>query len=136
VPANPIEINPKSSVQRELKESAFHGKRYEDPLEHLHEFYEICESQPVPDDFTKDQVRLHFFKFSFGKTAKDWLVFLPSGTIETWKDLEDKFLDCFFTEEQQKERRRESLNSSKRRRNHYTRVWKDSSSAKEDARII
>jgi hypothetical protein len=46
------------------------------------------------------------FKFSLGKTAKDWLVCLPSGTIETWKDLEDKFLDRFFTEEQHKERRR------------------------------
>jgi hypothetical protein len=46
------------------------------------------------------------FKFSLGKTAKDWLVCLPSGTIETWKDLEDKFLDRFFTEEQHKDRRR------------------------------
>jgi hypothetical protein len=31
---------------------------------------------------------------------------MPSGTIETWKDIEDKFLDRFFTEEQHKERRR------------------------------
>ena len=106
VPANPIQINPKSSVRRELKESAFNGRRDEDPLEHLQEFYEVCESQPVPDGVTKDQVRLHLFKFSLGKTAKDWLVCLPSGTIETWKDLEDKFLDRFFTEEQHKERRR------------------------------
>jgi hypothetical protein len=46
------------------------------------------------------------FKFSLGKTAKDWLVCLPSGTIKTWKDLEDKFLDRFFTEKQHKKRRR------------------------------
>jgi hypothetical protein len=106
VPANPIQVNPKSSVRRELKENTFNGRRDEDPLEHLQEFYEVSESQPIPDGVTEDQVTLHLLKFSLGKTAKDWLVCLPSGTIGTWRELEDKFLDRFFTEEQHKERKR------------------------------
>jgi hypothetical protein len=106
VPANPIQINPKSSVRRELKENAFNGRRDEDPLEHLQQFYEACESQPIPEGVTEDQVKLQLFKFSLGKTTKDWLICLPSGAIETWRELEDKFLDHFFTEEQHKERQR------------------------------
>ncbi|KAK2444139.1 hypothetical protein QL285_015192 [Trifolium repens] len=30
--------------------------------------------------------------------AKDWLQWLPRGTIATWKELEDKFLERFFTQ--------------------------------------
>jgi hypothetical protein len=76
VPANPIQLTPKPSVRKELKDNTFNGRRDEDPLEHLQEFYEVCESQPVPDGVTEDQVKLHLFKFSLGKTAKDWLVSL------------------------------------------------------------
>ncbi|MCH98562.1 hypothetical protein A2U01_0019567 [Trifolium medium] len=109
VPANPVKITLKTSVRKELKENAFNGGRDEDPLEHLQQFYEACESQPVPEGVTEDQVKLSLFQYSLGKTAKDWLLCLPSGTIKTWRELEDKFLDRFFTEDQYKERKRAIL---------------------------
>jgi hypothetical protein len=55
---------------------------------------------------TFDQAKLVLFKYSLGKTAKDWLFCLPSGIIQTWKELEDRFLDRFFTEEQYMERKK------------------------------
>jgi hypothetical protein len=60
----------------------------------------------APDDVTFDQAKLVLFKYSIGKTAKDWLFLLPSGIIQTWKELEDRFLDRFFTEEQYMERKK------------------------------
>ncbi|MCI35281.1 hypothetical protein A2U01_0056502, partial [Trifolium medium] len=42
--------------------------------------------------------------------AKDWLQCFPSGTINTWKELEDKFLERFFTHNQFQKRRAEIMN--------------------------
>jgi hypothetical protein len=35
---------------------------------------------------------------------------LPSGTIQTWKELKDKFLEMFFTQNQFQKRRSDILN--------------------------
>jgi hypothetical protein len=82
-----------------LKDNTFNGEKHEDPLERLQQFHETCESQPLPDDVTFDQAKLVLFKHSLGRTAKDWMFCLPSGIIQTWRELEDRFLDRFFTEE-------------------------------------
>ncbi|GAU44210.1 hypothetical protein TSUD_370730 [Trifolium subterraneum] len=73
-------------------------------------FNETCEIQEIPEEVTEDQKKLRLFAYSLTKDAKDWLYCLPSRTIQTWKELEDKFLDRFFTEKQFKERKAEILN--------------------------
>ncbi|MCI13253.1 putative athila retroelement ORF1 protein [Trifolium medium] len=83
VPANPIEINPKGRVKKELKEIQFNGRKDEDPLEHLQLFHEACESQPLQVGVTRDQINLMFFKYSLGQKTKDWVSCLPSKTINT-----------------------------------------------------
>ncbi|KAK2356578.1 hypothetical protein QL285_093907 [Trifolium repens] len=40
---------------------------------------------------------MRLFAFSLTGPAKDWLQCLPRGSIATWKELEDKFLERFFT---------------------------------------
>jgi hypothetical protein len=62
----------------------------------LAKFSENCQIQKVPDNVTEDQKKLRLFAFSHTSPAKDWLQCLPRGTIATWKDLEDKFLERFF----------------------------------------
>ncbi|KAL0310309.1 UNVERIFIED_CONTAM: hypothetical protein Scaly_2940600 [Sesamum calycinum] len=49
----------------------FHGLAGEDPHKHLKEFHVVC-------------------------SAKDWLYFLPSGSIMTWNDLKKQFLKKYF----------------------------------------
>ncbi|MCH94727.1 retrotransposon gag protein, partial [Trifolium medium] len=67
-------------------------------------------ANPVPDHITEDQKRLRLFAFSLNGHAKEWLQCLPSGTIGTWKELEDKFLELFLTHNQFQKRKVELTN--------------------------
>jgi hypothetical protein len=60
-------------------------------------FSKTCQIQKVPDTVTEDHKKLRLFPFSLTGPAKDWLQCLPRGTIATWKELKDKFLQRFFT---------------------------------------
>ena len=72
-----------------LIDNRFDENTIRDPWEHLARFYEttlMC----IPADITEDQVKLRLFRFSLIGRAKDWLLFLQNGTIQTWKELKDK----------------------------------------------
>jgi len=45
---------------------------------------------------TDDQKKLRLFAFTLTGRAKDWLLSLPSGTIQTFEELELKFLEKYF----------------------------------------
>jgi hypothetical protein len=93
-----MNFNIKSNVLVGLRENQFDGRANNDPWDHLTRFSENCQIQKVPDYITKDQKKLRMFAFSLTCHAKNWLQCLPSGAIQTWKELEDKFLERFFTQ--------------------------------------
>ncbi|CAJ2645191.1 unnamed protein product [Trifolium pratense] len=66
--------------------------------------------QKVPNEINEGQKKLQLFTFSLTGTAKEWLQCLPSGTIQTWKELEDKFLERFFTHNQFQKRKADIMN--------------------------
>ncbi|KAK2356639.1 hypothetical protein QL285_093967 [Trifolium repens] len=68
-----------------------------DPWDHLSKFSETCQIHKVPENVTEDQKKMRLFAFSLTGLAKDWLQCLPRGSIATWKELEDRFLERFFT---------------------------------------
>ncbi|KAK2382357.1 hypothetical protein QL285_069903 [Trifolium repens] len=96
-PANPANFDIKGNVLTCLQENQFDGRANNDPWDHLSKFSETCQIQKVPENVTEDQKRLRLFAFSLTGPAKDWLQCLPRGSIATWKELEDKFLERFFT---------------------------------------
>ncbi|KAL0391176.1 UNVERIFIED_CONTAM: hypothetical protein Scaly_0474700 [Sesamum calycinum] len=49
-----------------------------------------------PHGITDEQLNLRAFPFSLKDKAKDWLYYLPSGSIETWADMKQQFLQRFF----------------------------------------
>ncbi|XP_027083781.1 uncharacterized protein [Coffea arabica] len=59
---------------------SFHGLSGEEPHKHVKEF----------------EIRLRAFPFSLKDAAKDWLYYLPAGSIITWAQLKKKFLEKFF----------------------------------------
>ncbi|KAL0443922.1 UNVERIFIED_CONTAM: hypothetical protein Slati_2114900 [Sesamum latifolium] len=61
----------------------------------LEEFHVVC-SGMRPQGITEEQVKLRAFPFSLAEQAKDWLYFLPSGSITTWNDLKKQFLEKYF----------------------------------------
>lgn len=93
VTVNKFEINP--GLFRELREMQFGGRQTEDANKHLTNFMELCETVKV-DGNTDEAKKLRLFPFSLKDEAKEWLNSLPQGSITTWNDLEDKFLQQFF----------------------------------------
>jgi hypothetical protein len=93
VTVNKFEINP--GLLRELKEKQFAGKYNEDANKHLKNFSVICETTKV-DGNSEEAKRLRLFPFSLTDDAKECFDSLPAGSITTWNDMEDKFLEQFF----------------------------------------
>ncbi|XP_071926063.1 uncharacterized protein [Coffea arabica] len=74
---------------------SFHGLSGEEPHKHVKEFEMVCSSMK-PLGVTEEQIRLRAFPFSLKDAAKDWLYYLPAGSITTWVQLKKKFLEKFF----------------------------------------
>ena len=60
--------------------SKFRGLENEDPHKHLKEFHIVCATMR-PQGISKDHVKLRAFLFSLEDYAKDWLFYLPPGSI-------------------------------------------------------
>ena len=73
----------------------FHGFAGEDPNKHLKEFHVVCSSMK-PQGISEEQVKLRAFPFSLADSAKEWLYYLPSGTITTWTAMKKCFLEKYF----------------------------------------
>ncbi|XP_031096917.1 uncharacterized protein LOC116001167 [Ipomoea triloba] len=84
----------------------FRGLENEDPHKHLKEFH-VVYSSFKPQRVTKDQIKLRVFPFSLADRAKDWLFYLPSGSINTWDEMVRLFLEKFFPASQAASIRRE-----------------------------
>ncbi|XP_051127368.1 uncharacterized protein LOC127248864 [Andrographis paniculata] len=74
---------------------SFHGLAGEEPHKHLQEFDVVC-SNMKPPGVTDEQIKLRAFPFSLKDAAKDWLYYLPPGSIDTWNDMKKKFLEKYF----------------------------------------
>ena len=92
---------PDLEVDFELKSGLIHllptfrGLAGEDPHKHLKEFHVVC-SGMRPQGISEEQVKLRAFPFSLANQVKDWLYFLPSGSITRWNDLKKQFLEKYF----------------------------------------
>ncbi|KAL4368664.1 hypothetical protein GQ457_05G022790 [Hibiscus cannabinus] len=67
----------------------------EDPHKHLKEFHIVC-SGMKPHGVTDEQINLRAFPFSLKDKAKDWLYYLPPGSITTWNGMKRLFLEKYF----------------------------------------
>ncbi|XP_062086125.1 uncharacterized protein LOC133792231 [Humulus lupulus] len=74
---------------------SFHGLPGEDPNKHLKEFHIVCSSMK-PAAVTEEQIKLRAFPFSLKDAAKEWLYYLPPGTVETWNGMKTMFLERYF----------------------------------------
>ncbi|XP_062173573.1 uncharacterized protein LOC133879039 [Alnus glutinosa] len=73
----------------------FYGLTGEDPHKHLKELHVVCTSMK-PAGVTEEQIKLRAFPFSLKDSAKDWLYYLPSGSITTWNEMKRLFLEKYF----------------------------------------
>ena len=92
-PENEGGMELKSSLVHHLP--TFHGLENENPHKHLAILHLICSSMK-PQGTTDDQIKLRAFPFSLADRARDWLLFLPPGSINTWNEMARAFLDKFY----------------------------------------
>ncbi|XP_076947920.1 uncharacterized protein LOC143619995 [Bidens hawaiensis] len=75
----------------------FHGMASEDPYSHLTNFSAICGS--IGDGtFDQDEVRLRLFQFSLKDKAKVWFNSLPTHSIRNWAEMQQLFLNEFYSQ--------------------------------------
>ena len=73
----------------------FHGLAGEDPHKHLKEFHTVCTTMR-PAGVTDEHIKLKAFPFSLQDAAKDWLYYLPAGSVTNWEGLKRVFLEKLF----------------------------------------
>ncbi|EPS62135.1 hypothetical protein M569_12658, partial [Genlisea aurea] len=73
----------------------YYGKAHEDPHQHVREFQVICGSLKM-EPGREEEIKLQAFPFSLMDGAKDWFYSLDNGSIHTWRDMRQAFLDKYF----------------------------------------
>ncbi|CAN6688478.1 unnamed protein product [Malus baccata var. baccata] len=73
----------------------FHGFSTEDANKHLMEFHVVC-SGIRPANVDEEQVKLRAFPFTLEAKAKEWLYNLPPGSMNTWNQVKQAFLEQYF----------------------------------------
>ncbi|XP_052878861.1 uncharacterized protein LOC128285402 [Gossypium arboreum] len=63
---------------------------------------------------TEDQIKLRAFPFSLVDSTREWLFYLPPGSVTTWADLSYLFLNRFFPASRVVELRREIVGIRKK----------------------
>ncbi|XP_076887835.1 uncharacterized protein LOC143538087 [Bidens hawaiensis] len=103
VTQQPLCINYPAMENFELKSGLIHllpsfrGLENEDPHKFFKEFHVVC-SGMKPHNITEDQIKLRAFPFALQDSAREWLYYLPPGSVTTWNDLARLFLDKYFPE--------------------------------------
>ncbi|KAF7839401.1 hypothetical protein G2W53_007883 [Senna tora] len=67
----------------------------EDPYQHLKESHVVCSSMK-PERVTEEQIKLRAFPFSLDGATKEWLFYLPAGSLTSWEEMMRLFLDRYF----------------------------------------
>ena len=49
-----------------------------------------------PTEISEEQVKLRALPFSLENSAKEWLYYLPSGTVTTWNEMKKLFIENYF----------------------------------------
>ncbi|CAN6583244.1 unnamed protein product [Malus baccata var. baccata] len=74
----------------------FHGFSTEDANKHLMEFHVVC-SGMRPANVDDEQIKLRAFPFTLEAKAKEWLYNLPPGSMNTWNQVKQAFLEQYFS---------------------------------------
>ncbi|KAI3516247.1 hypothetical protein L1887_15158 [Cichorium endivia] len=130
VTQQPLCITYPAMINFELKSGLIHllptfrGVENEDPHKFLKEFHVVCTGMK-PHDVTENPIKLRAFPFAVQDSARDWLYYLPPGSVTTWNELARMFLDKYFPEMKASALRREiiGIKQQKREALHRLTAW-------------
>ncbi|XP_022008233.1 uncharacterized protein LOC110907580 [Helianthus annuus] len=74
----------------------FNGRSNNEPYTHLAEFSSVCNTIGG-HNFALEEVKLRLFQFSLKDKAKQWFLTLPANGIRTWGEMQQAFLDEYYS---------------------------------------
>ena len=92
IDAEAYEIKP--NLLSLVQQNQFRGSSSKDSSLHLNKFTKICDMMSIKD-VDPNAFKLRLFPFSLRGKAKDWLLALPKGTIESWEECTNLFMTKF-----------------------------------------
>ena len=93
ITAESFEVSP--GLLNLITREQFGGSASEDASMHLHDFCEICDMQKFKN-VENNIVKLKLFPFSLRGKAKEWLLSLPTASINSWDDLKEAFIKKYY----------------------------------------
>src|SRR3954467_3162598 len=94
-PVNVAHFQLHPSTIRQLESKPFSGRINEDANKHLQRFLTTTTSLKIEGHF-EEAKRLVMFPFTLSEDAEEWFYSLPAGSITTWQEMENAFLNEYF----------------------------------------
>ena len=76
---------------------SFHGMSTEDPLAHIRGIFNMVSNMALVEGVTKQHLKVKVFPYTMKDKAKTWLNSLRPRTLTSWNDIQNKFLEKFFS---------------------------------------
>jgi hypothetical protein len=108
-----------------IAKDQFVGSSSEDASMHLHDFCEVCDMQKFKN-LENDIVKLKLFPFSLRGKAKNWLLSLPNGSINSWDNLGEAFIKKYYPPVKIVQNRNSILSFKQNNNEHVATLGKDS----------
>jgi hypothetical protein len=90
---------------------------------HLNGFCEICDMQKFKN-VENDIVKMKLFPFSLTGKAKDWLLSLSNGSINSWDNLREAFIKKYYPPVRILQNRNSILSFKQNDNEHVSTTWK------------
>ncbi|XP_070679611.1 uncharacterized protein [Malus domestica] len=100
----------------------FHGFSSDEPNMHIAEFLMGCKNILVRG-FSAESIKLRLFPYTLKDQARRWLLTLPSGSITTWAQLSEKFLNKYYPASKTLDMRTQILSFAQKPNEEFHEAW-------------
>ncbi|XP_070664577.1 uncharacterized protein [Malus domestica] len=100
----------------------FHGLSSDDPNMHIAEFLMGCKNILVRG-FSAESIKLYLFPYTLKDQARRWLLTLPSGSISTWAQLSENFLNKYYPASKTLDMRTQILSFAQKPNEEFHEAW-------------
>ncbi|XP_050117663.1 uncharacterized protein LOC126595398 [Malus sylvestris] len=100
----------------------FHGLSSDDPNMHIAEFLMGCKNILVRG-FSAESIKLCLFPYTLKDQARRWLLTLPSGSITTWAQLSEIFLNKYYPASKTLDMRTQILSFAQKPNEEFHEAW-------------
>ncbi|CAL8136909.1 unnamed protein product [Prunus armeniaca] len=76
---------------------SFHGLSSKDPLAHIRDIFNMVSNMALTEEVTEEHLMMKVFPYKLKDKVKMWLNSLRPGLLTSWTEVQNKFLEKFFS---------------------------------------